>query len=365
MTIQSLQLLDFRNYESLSLSFGEGRNILYGDNGQGKTNLLEAIYLAGTTKSHRGSKDREMIRLGKEEAHIRLWMEEDRISHRIDLHLKQNKAKGAAIDGLSVHRAGELIGFLKIVFFSPEDLNLLKRGPGERRRFLDMELCQLDRVYLNDLSMYNRALVQRNQLLKQISFQPSLQDTLPMWEEQLDRYGSRLIQRRQEFISACSQLVTPIHDMLSGGRERLILQYEPNVREEFGQILALSRDRDLMQKQTTRGPHRDDMCFSINDQDARKYGSQGQQRTAALSLKMAEIQMVRQRTGKQPILLLDDVLSELDRKRQNALMEEIGSLQVILTCTGLEEFILNRSQEESIFHVAGGKVEIQKGGSGA
>ncbi len=168
MIVKSLELKDYRNYEQLNIQFHRGTNILYGENAQGKTNVLEAVYLGGTTKSHRGSKDREIIMFGKEEAHIRIMIEKNQIEHKIDLHLKKNKAKGVAIDGIPIKRQGELFGMLNLVFFSPEDLYIIKDGPGERRRFLDLELCKLDKVYLYHLANYNKALAQRNNLLKQI-----------------------------------------------------------------------------------------------------------------------------------------------------------------------------------------------------
>ena len=218
----------------LNLIFDNGINILYGENAQGKTNILEAIYLCGTTKSHRGSKDREIIRFNKDEAHIRINIEKNQISHRIDIHLKKNKAKGVAIDGIPIKRQGELFGMLNLVFFSPEDLNIIKNGPGERRRFLDLELCQLDKIYMYHLTNYNKALAQRNHLLKQISFNRNLLDTLYIWDTKLIEHGSVIINTRNSFIRKINELIYPIHKKLTGGKEELTLQYEPNVRlDEF------------------------------------------------------------------------------------------------------------------------------------
>ncbi|MBR1758985.1 MAG: DNA replication/repair protein RecF [Lachnospiraceae bacterium] len=357
MVIRSLELQNFRNYASLAMEFDEGINILFGDNAQGKTNILEALYLTSTTKSHRASKDREMIRIGQEEAHIRLFLSQNDVDHRMDLHLKQSKAKGAAIDGVPVRRSGDLVGFLKVVFFSPEDLSIIKNGPGERRRFLDMELCQLDKVYLNQLANYNRALNQRNNLLKQIGQDPSLKETLELWEEQLISYGTQIMRGRASFLQELAPIVSEIHAQLSGGKEELKLLYEPNVSaDRYREELFYSRDRDIYLKTTHVGPHRDDMVFEINGSDARRFGSQGQQRTAALSLKMAEIEIVRRRTGQKPILLLDDVLSELDRSRQTYLLSGISGTQVIMTCTGLEEFVENRVRVNRVFEVIEGQV---------
>ncbi len=361
MIVKSLELKDYRNYNDLSMQFHNGTNILYGENAQGKTNILEAIYLCGTTKSHRGSKDREIIRFEADEAHVRIVIEKNQIPHRIDLHIKKNKAKGVAIDGVPIKRQGELFGMLNLVFFSPEDLYIIKNGPAERRRFLDLELCQLDRIYLNNLTNYNKALEQRNNLLKQIVNNRSLLDTLYLWDEKLMEYGRKIIETRENFIFRLNELVGVIHKKLSGGKEELTLQYEPNVRSsEFENRLKKSLEKDLLLKITHVGPHRDDLSFLMGTIDIRKYGSQGQQRTAALSCKLAEIELVKSIIKENPILLLDDVLSELDRQRQIHLLSSIGDIQTMITCTGLEEFINQRMNHRQIFHVINGTVESVK-----
>jgi DNA replication and repair protein RecF len=357
MIVKSLELMDFRNYDQLNMLFSGGTNILFGENAQGKTNVLEAVYLCGTTKSHRGSKDREMIMFQKEEAHIRVTLERNQITHKIDLHLKKNKTKGVAIDGIPVKRQGDLFGMLNLVFFSPEDLNIIKSGPGERRRFLDLELCQLDKVYLYHLTNYNKTIAQRNNLLKQISFNRNLLDTIYIWDSKLMEYGQSIIDTRNEFILHLNELVNDIHKKLTGGKENLHIQYEPNVkRQDFEDKLKKSLERDIALKMTNVGPHRDDFSFLLGSIDIRKFGSQGQQRTAALSLKLAELELVKSVIKENPILLLDDVLSELDRQRQNHLLNNIGDIQTIITCTGLEEFINHRFQYNKIFQVVDGTV---------
>ena len=360
MIIKSLELKDYRNYRDLNMQFHNGTNILYGENAQGKTNILEAIYLCGTTKSHRGSKDKEIIRFQQEEAHVRIILEKNQIPHRIDLHLKRNKAKGVAIDGLPIKRQGELFGMLNLVFFSPEDLYIIKNGPAERRRFLDLELCQLDKIYLSHLTNYNKVLVQRNNLLKQISNNRNLLDTLYLWDQKLIEYGRKIIETREDFILRLIQLVGDIHRRLTGGKEELVLAYEPNVRAaDFEDKLKTYREKDLYLKMTHVGPHRDDLCFLLGTVDIRRYGSQGQQRTAALSCKLAEIQLVKSAIRENPILLLDDVLSELDRQRQTHLLNSIGDIQTMITCTGLEEFINRQFQYNKIFHVADAEVTCE------
>lgn len=357
MYIKSLKLNNFRNYKDLSITFDHGVNILYGDNAQGKTNILEAIYVCGTTKSHKGSKEKEIIKIGEEESHIKLMLSRNNVIHKIDMHIKRNKAKGVAINGIPIKKTSELFGIINLVFFSPEDLNIIKNGPSERRKFMDFELCQLDKIYLHNLTNYNKVIRQRNNLLKQISFNSNLLDTLSIWDDQLIEYGIEIIKTRKKFIKQLNKIVNGIHNKLSGGKENFIIEYEPNVSiDNFKNKLLSVRNRELSLKTTTVGPHRDDMIFYDNNIDIRKFGSQGQQRSFALSLKLAEIELVKSIINDSPILLLDDVLSELDSKRQNYLLNSINDLQTIITCTGLEEFINRRIKFDNVFKVINGMV---------
>ena len=360
MIIKSLELANFRNYEELNISFDKGTNILYGDNAQGKTNILEAIYVSATTKSHKGSKDKEIINFDKEEAHIRTYLEKENVVTRVDMHLRKNKSKGIAIDGQKIKKAADLMGLLNVVFFSPEDLSIIKDGPAERRRFADMELCQLDSFYLYILNHYNKIIGQRNKLLKDMYFQPELKETLNRWDSQLVSFGSKIIERREQFVKQLGDIIFDIHKKLSGGKEELVIAYEPDVSiEDFEKQMKYNQDKDIRLKQTTTGPHRDDFSFVVNGVDIRKYGSQGQQRTAALSLKLSEIELVKKISKDTPVLLLDDVLSELDSNRQNYLLNSIGNIQTIITCTGLDEFINNRFEINKIFKVTNGTVNCE------
>lgn len=355
MYIESVQLKNFRNYESLELDLSPGKNIFYGNNAQGKTNILEAIYLCGTTKSHKGSKDKDMIRFGEDEAHIRMMVNRDELSYKIDMHLRKNKAKGVAINGLPIKKASELFGVVNLVFFSPEDLNIIKNGPGERRRFLDLELCQLDKIYLTDLASYNHIVNQRNKLLKDIYVQPSLKSTLEIWDMQMAEYGRRIIEKRREFIRELNETVRKIHYNLTGGLEELEVIYEPSSEAEgLESAISSNRERDMRMKLTSVGPHRDDLCVMANGIDIRRYGSQGQQRTAALSLKLSEIYIVKSKIKDTPILLLDDVLSELDSSRQNYLLDSISDIQTLITCTGLDDFISHQFRINRVFQVVQG-----------
>ena len=361
MIIKSIELQNFRNYEDLNISFDEGTNIFYGDNAQGKTNILEAVYLSGTTKSHKCSKDKEMIRFGEQEAHIRTVVVKKDKEYQIDMHLKNNRSKGIAINKVPIKKASELFGILNMVFFSPEDLNIIKNGPAERRRFLDSELCQLDKIYLSDLTTYNKILNQRNKLLKDMVYRPDLKDTLPVWDMQLVETGRKIIRRRKQFVDELNEIVHDIHYRISGEKEDLLLQYEPSIEDIFFEDeLFRVKERDMRQCMTSVGPHRDDLLFSIGEVDIRKFGSQGQQRTSALSLKLSEIELVKWSIHDTPVLLLDDVLSELDSNRQNYLLNSIHDTQTLITCTGLDEFVKNRFQINKIFKVVQGTVEERK-----
>ncbi len=364
--IKTLQLKDFRNYEQLSLEFSDGINILYGDNAQGKTNILEAIYLMATTKSHRGAIDKEVLRFGTNEAHIKGEVFRDGATWRIDMHLQRGRSKGIAIDGQRIKKASQLVGKIPTVLFSPEDLAIVKDGPSQRRRFIDMELCQLNESYLYNLARYNRVIQQRNKLLKDIYEHPEQKPLLDVEDKQLVVYGKEIIRFRQIFLDQVREIIAPIHDKLTGEEERLTLTYEPHVAEDdFEAALASARDRDVILKQTTVGPHKDDFAFYVARKgvpggavDIRHYGSQGQQRTASLSLKLAEIEIVKRSKKENPVLLLDDVLSELDKSRQKALLDEIGEIQTIITCTGYDEFVNSRLKIDRLLHVQNGTVQV-------
>ena len=365
MYIKSLELNNYRNYDNLSIEFERGTNILYGNNAQGKTNILESIYVASTTKSHRGSKDREIINFEKDEAHIKATVIKKDVPIRIDIHLKKNKSKGIAINGIPIRKASELFGILNVVFFSPEDLNIIKNGPAERRRFIDLELCQLDKIYVHNLVNYNKIVNQRNKLLRDLGFNydKDLISTLDIWDMQLADYGAKIITRRNQFIDEINEIIYGIHRNITNGKEELIVRYEPNITgNNIYDELVRSRDKDLKLKTTSVGPHREDISFLNKKIDIRKFGSQGQQRTAALSLKLSEIELVKSIIKDTPILLLDDVLSELDSNRQRHLLGNLYNVQTIITCTGLDEFVENRFNIDNIYKVVEGTVERSQNG---
>lgn len=355
MTIESIELKNYRNYKELHMEFNQGTNILYGDNAQGKTNILEAIYVCCTSKSHKSAKDRDIIRFDQDESHIKLQIRKNHVPCRIDMHLKKNRPKGIAINGVPIRKASELFGIANVIFFSPEDLSIIKNGPSERRRFIDLELCQLNKLYVHSLVQYNKVLLHRNKLLKELFLKPEYKETLDVWDMQLVNYGQEVIRMRREFIGQMNQIIQGIHRSLSGNREEIEIAYEPCAGEdELAVVLAKNRAQDVRQKNTLSGPHRDDVSFIVNGIDIRKYGSQGQQRTAALSLKLSELELVRKISRDEPILLLDDVLSELDSSRQNHLLLAIKNIQTLITCTGLDEFVNNRFHIDKVFRVIDG-----------
>lgn len=359
MIIKELTLTDFRNYRHLKVRFDEQLNIIYGKNAQGKTNILESIYVCGTARSHRTSVFKEMINMDSVESHIHLVIQKGDYERQIDIHLKKNGKKSIAVDKLPIKKLDELLGVLHVIMFSPEDLGLIKNGPKERRRFIDLELSQLNGFYYHYLHQYTKLLKQRNALLKQIQKDQSPENIaqLSVWDNQFVHYGNKVIELRKIFIDELKEIYHKRHFEISGGNESIELLYEKNVDiNQFEEKLYSARAKDIKHGSTSVGPHRDDLMFDLDGVDLRKYGSQGQQRTAALSLKLSEIEMAVQKTGETPVLLLDDVLSELDGSRQIYLMEHLANVQTFLTCTGVEDFIRKGDRERQFYEVISGEI---------
>ena len=360
MNIESLELSNYRNYKNLYMDYSPKTNLLFGNNAQGKTNILEAIYICAAGRSHRGSKDKEEIKFGEDEAHIKINIKKNNINYRIDIHLKKNRPKGIAINGIPIKKTSELLGIFNVVFFSPEDLSIIKNGPLERRRFLDMELCQLNSLYVHSLICYNKILIQRNKLLKEFNFIKESKETLDILDIQLIKYGKEIIRYRELFIDELKNIIKKISKDISG--EYININYEKNIEiDKYEEKLKNKRNEEIKLKMTLIGPHRDDISFCIDGVDIRRFGSQGQQRTAALSLKLSEIELVKEKVKDTPVLLLDDVLSELDKKRQSKLLEYIGDIQTVITCTGLEDFINSNLDIDKIYNVDNAILkEVQK-----
>lgn len=368
MHLASLQLLHFRNYSELSARFSPGLNVIFGDNAQGKTNLLEAIAFLATGKSHRTSRDQELIQEGHTALTARAAVERRTGELGLELTLGHDSRKQLKINGIAEKKIARLVGNLAVVFFSPDDLQLLKGSPAGRRRFLDIELSQISQTYLYHLMSYNRTLAQRNTLLKQDPVDPAL---LSIYDDQLLQSGAELVVRRAEAVRRLSILAAQYHGLLSEGKEVLRLEYQsqgaepeqaPGAPEVFERLLSQlqQRRREEIRRQITLvGPHRDDVGFWINERDARLYGSQGQQRTAVLALKMAELQFMAEELGEYPVLLLDDVASELDPHRRHYLLNAVREgIQTFVTCTDLDDLMVRSWQmEHRLFRVRAGTVE--------
>jgi len=361
MWVRRISVDGFRNLSLSDVPLAKGINILYGDNAQGKTNILEAMYFCAIGRSPRADNNRELVRFGMEEAHVQIDVDRDDYDFVIDAHVKisGNKSiKTISIDRNVIKNTRELFGRLMVVLFSPEDLRLIKAGPAERRRFMDMEICQLSPVYYSDLRDYYRGLKQRNQLLKTLRRDRSQIDSLPIWDEQLNINGCRIMRTRAAFVSKVSGIARKIHSHITDGKEELTLTYQPNIEDPENYFIQMqkSHERDISSGTTSMGIHKDDVLFTINDIPARSFGSQGQQRTAALSAKLAEIEIMRSGAKSAPILLLDDVLSELDGSRQKFLLTQITDLQTIITCTGLEDVLAKNVAEANVMQVRSGEI---------
>lgn len=373
MHLSSLHLQSFRNYASLHITFSPGLNVIYGDNAQGKTNLLESIYFLATGKSHRTSRDQELIREGDETLAARATVVRKTGEIHLELLYGQQSRKQLKINGIAERKITRLVGSLTAVFFSPDDLQLLKGPPSGRRRFLDIELSQISQNYLHHLMTYNKVLAQRNSLLKQEGVDDAL---LGVYDEQLIASGAQLIARRAEAIRRLSPIAAHYHHVLAEGREDLRMEYQTQVMEvgasiDLGGIqdrlreqLRQARREERRRQLTLVGPHRDDIGFWVSDRDARLYASQGQQRTAVLALKLAELQFMTEEIEEPPILLLDDVASELDPHRRHYLLHAVQEgVQTFVSCTDLEDLMVRQWPEEHrLFRVQTGEVQLDERG---
>ena len=450
MYIKTLKLKNYRNYEEVEVSFDPNINIIYGNNAVGKTNLLESIYMCSTSKSHKNTKENDIINFNKNESHIKLIFNvgtnanlvgSDIIHPQfvgantntvganacgahagestcgthvgasstspqiIDIQLNKDSKKGIAKNGIKVEKLSEFLGFFNVIMFAPEDLNIIKDGPMVRRKFLDVEISQTDKVYVQHLQNYHKTLNQRNSLLKDIykttgNNRQDLIDMLDTYDEQLVNYGLEVIKKRKENIKQLAEKILNIHLLISNNKEKLIVSYENDILSSLGananlvradiirpqfvgvntntvganacgarvgastaspqetylKKLKETRDLDIKNQYTLVGPHRDDICFVIDGNDIRKFGSQGQKKTAAISLKLSELEMLREKINDTPVLLLDDVFSELDESRQKLLVSSLKGIQTIITCTGIKKNIFDLLKPEKIFNVVNNKI---------
>ena len=338
MIISRVQLANYRSYEACVLAPCEGVNVLLGDNGQGKTNVLEALYLCCTGRSHRTRQDRELIRWGADFASVKAEAQRRDGSHQVELILPALGRRKIKVAGQEISKSGELMGHVTGVLFSPEDLRTVKDGPAERRRFVDMALSQLRPAYYYALQRHARALKQRGEVLKLASVQPGLLQTLESWDEQLAAAGAELMRQRRAYIARLNAVAAETHREISDGREVLEIRYAPSVtlgddvQANLDALLA-ARETDLRRMTTSVGAHRDDVLLMIGGRDVRAYGSQGQQRTAALAMRLSELSVMRDELGEWPMLMLDDVMSELDPSRRRQLIKRLDGIQTFITCT--------------------------------
>lgn len=366
MRIEQLLLKNYRNYNDLLLEFSPNLNVIYGMNGQGKTNILEAIFVAGFGSSFRTKREKELINKEATEAYIRADLIKSYGNYTIEYKLKRDLKKEIKVNKNHLKKRSELFGHLNIVVFSPEDLKLIKDGPSERRKFIDREISNLKKKYCADLIEYHRILSQRNALIKQSRYKQSGLEMISIWDEKLAAVGTSLMLERNYFIEKLNKVSYKLHLQITEEKEEIKLKYLPNIKVnsleydkiymEFLNRLTKQLSNDIDKGFTTVGPHRDDLDITINDIDVKIYGSQGQQRTAALSLKLSEIEIIYDEIGEYPVLLLDDVMSELDKKRQNDLLKSLKSLQTIITITDTESIIDAYLQDANVIKIHGGQV---------
>ena len=355
MLITNLKIKNFRNYKELNLNFDKKINIFYGHNAQGKTNIIESIFLCAIGKSFRTNKDKELIKFNEDFLNIEINYKKSDRDGKIKIDISDKK--DIYLNGIKTKKLSELIGKINVVLFTPDDINILKDGPKMRRRFLDIMISQLRPNYIYCLNMYAKTLEQRNIYLKQIKFENKNPDMLDVWDLKLPEFGEKIFNYRKEFIEKIKNKINLIHKNITNNNEEIKIEYisDFNNKENFYSSLKENKKIDIMRGATTKGIHRDDFVIYLNNNNVSIYGSQGQNRTAILSLKMSELQVIKDEIGENPILLLDDFMSELDEERRNNFLSNIGDTQVFVTCTD----ILNINKIESnIFHVVKGEIEI-------
>lgn len=345
MQVKSVELKNFLSYESAFVELSEGLNVVYGENAGGKTNLIDGVYMCSVGRSSRHNRDKDLIKwetnLG---AKVTLNVKKRFSKHTIEIFIDPQGKKHVLVDKLPISKIGELMGILNVVFFSPQEMRLVKESPADRRRFMDIGISQQCKTYFYALQRYNALLVQRNKILKSYKGRPSLDSMLKIVDVDFVRVASYIIKERKKFIEDLTPIAEERHHTLTGGKEKLALLYETenvsfdDVEGTLKILLDEARENDERLEYTTIGPHRDDVKISANGIDLRRFGSQGQQRSAVLSLKLAEIATFEKRTGERPVLLLDDVMSELDVNRREALFEAIKGTQTIITTTDRIEF---------------------------
>ncbi|MBM7615595.1 DNA replication/repair protein RecF [Alkaliphilus hydrothermalis] len=364
MFIEEVKAVNFRNYQELYLQLHPRLNIFVGENAQGKTNIIEMLYLSAMGKSFRTNKDQELIKFGKNQAYTKVNVKRLSGETLIEVRLDTTQKKKLKVNQIPLTKLGELLGNLNVVIFAPDDLKIVKGGPGERRRFIDNEICQIYPKYYYTLNQYNRILQQRNKLLKESR---GRKIDLEIWNQQLAEAGATIITYRKKFIKRMGILAKLMHRKITEEVETLEIQYDSNVpfkeKDEFKEIvdtflkkIGENSSMEYRRGLTLVGPHRDELVFKVNNIDVKNYGSQGQQRTAALSVKLAELELIKGEVGEYPVLLLDDVMSELDIKRQNYLINNLKNVQTFITTTMISQLNTANTENRRVFYVSQGEV---------
>lgn len=361
MYVKYLNLINFRNYTELNIELCNGTNVFVGDNAQGKTNILEALYYTSIGKSHRANKDKELINWNASETYIKTYISKERLDKKIEIKIFKEGKKGININSIKITKLQELVGVLNVVMFSPEDLDIVKDSPSYRRRFLDIELCKLNSKYYYSLSMYKKVLNERNTVLKKYNSNP---DMLDIYDIQLSDLGSYIIKERFRYIENLNEKGKVIHSEITQNKEEIEFKYltliksGSDIKDQLYNMLINNRKKDIERRVTSVGPHRDDFSILINGMDVKTFGSQGQQRTSVLSIKFASLYIIKDLSGEYPLLLLDDVLSELDTKRQEYILNSIKDVQTLITCTGISDIKSHLSSTIfKIFNVTNGSIE--------
>lgn len=339
MYVKNISLVNYRNYQSLNVELARNVNVFVGDNAQGKTNIVESIYYCAFAKSHRTSKDKELINWEKDKAYISILVGKNRLDKKIDINILRDGKKAIKVNSIKVNKIGELFGIFNVVMFSPEDLKVIKEAPNLRRRLLDMELSQINSKYYFNLVQYNKILNERNILLKSKTFS---EDVLEVYDIQLIDYADYIISKRLEYIEKINYYGNKIHKEITSGRENINFKYSCNIKLNNYKDNYLKKLKDNLFKDrekglTSVGPHRDDFNVFINNVDVKVFGSQGQQRTSILTMKFSSLKIIKEITGEYPVLLLDDVLSELDVNRKRYILSTIKDIQTVITCTGIDD----------------------------
>ncbi|OFI05404.1 DNA replication and repair protein RecF [Clostridium acetireducens DSM 10703] len=361
MYIDYIYLENFRNYNNLKLKLNKSTNIFIGDNAQGKTNILESIYYCSIGKSHRTNKDKELIKWDKSDCKIKINVCNNRLNKNIQVRISNDGKKYININSIKINKISQLVGNLNVVMFSPEDLKIVKESPSYRRKFLNIELCKLSKKYYYNLVQYNKVLNERNSLLKK--WNKNYNEMVDIYDNQLANFGGYVIKERYKYIKQLNEKSNIIHKDITSGLEKVDFKYitcinnikNPNL--DFYENLKKNRKHDFEKKTTSIGPHKDDFLININSRDSRKFASQGQQRTLVLTIKFTALEIIKEITGEYPVLLLDDVLSELDDNRQKYILKSIDNIQTIITCTGFKNIENYINDKTMVYKVYSGLVK--------